>query len=324
MAHASSALTRNLLRPNLLVVATAGALALAGCASAQDARQEGRVQAEAGVDAGATAVTVVAVGDIACKPGAPVTATTCKHGKVADKVAQINPTAVLTLGDNQYEKSSMTELTTRGGWTGTWSRFNAKTYPAVGNHEWNTANAQAYRDYFKARHGGRLWYSYNLGAWHFISLDSDCAKVGGCGPTSRQGTWLKKDLAANQGKPTVVYWHHPRFSSGKHGSLLVAKPLWDAVVADRDVEIVLNGHDHNYERFKRMGVSGPASNGVRLFVVGTGGKSFYCDNKKVPGQRTFQCSSHGVLKLTLRPTGFDWKFVAATGTYADSGTSGLR
>ncbi len=319
MAHASTALRRN-----LLVVATSGALALAGCAAAQDAPQEARVQAGSRVDAGATAVTVVAVGDIACKPGASVTATTCKHGKVADKVAQINPTAVLTLGDNQYEKSSMTELTTRGGWTGTWSRFNSKTYPAVGNHEWGTANAQGYRDYFKGRHGGRLWYSFNLGAWHFISLDSDCAKIGGCGPTSAQGKWLKNDLAANQGKPTVVYWHHPRFSSGHHGNIPEAKPLWDAVVGDRDVEIVLNGHDHNYERFKRMGLSGPSSTGARLFVVGTGGKSRYCANSKLPGQVTFQCTSYGVLKLTLRPTGFDWKFVPATGTYTDSGTSSLR
>ncbi len=275
--------------------------------------------------AGATsAITVVAAGDIACAPGSEVTSSRCRHGRVADKIGEINPTAVLTLGDNQYQSGTLSEFSTRGGWTGTWSRFNDKTYPAVGNHEWRTANAQGYRDYFKARHGGRLWYSFDLGAWHFISLDSDCSLIGGCGSTSAQGSWLRKDLAAHQGKPTLVYWHHPRYSSGKHGSNTDVKPLWDAVVADRDVEIVLNGHDHDYERFKRMGTSGPSSTGIRLFVVGTGGKSRYCTNNKISGQVTFQCTSDGVLKLTLRPTDFDWRFVAATGTYTDSGTSGLR
>ena len=180
---------------------------------------------------------------------------------------------VFTTGDNVYESGTASEFANCYG--PSWGRHRARTRPVPGNHDWNTANAQGYRDYFGFG-PGPLWYSYNLGNWHVVVLDSNCGNVGGCGAGSAQHTWLVNDLAADTRACTVALWHHPRFSSGgEHGSSNATAAFWTALYAD-GAEVILNGHDHDYERFAPQNPSAVADpNGIREFVVGTGGKSFY-------------------------------------------------
>jgi len=291
----------------------------------------------------------MAAGDIVEAPPCSGYASGCQDGWTADLLGRYNPTAVLTLGDNQYESNTWAEY--QAGWGRTtcvsstrcdaWGKHRDQVYPAPGNHEWLTANAQGYRDYFGSRlnqigsdtpsPNPQLYYSYDLGAWHFVSLDSDCSKVGGCGPTSPQGQWLAADLAANNGRPTILYFHHPRWSSGNHGNITGSDAFWRAAVNDLDVQLVLNGHDHWFEAFQPLGVDGlPSANGVREFVVGTGGKGFTCGTTIRPGSQAHQCTSMGVLHLTLTATGYSWAFrpVAEVGgpgpAFTHTGSSGLR
>jgi hypothetical protein len=273
-------------------------------------------------------VTVVAAGDIACPPEKAARVTHCAHGGVANTIVALNPDAVLGLGDLQYQKGERVNF--ERSYHPTWGRFYDKTYPAPGNHEWLTPNAQGYRDYYRRRLsaigvGDVMYYSFNLGGWHFISLDSDCSHIGGCGPDAPMVSWLKSDLAANNGKPTIVYQHHPRWSSGDHGSDPRLEPLHTLLVNDKDVEIHLSGHDHLYERFGPMGATGPQAGGLRHFVVGTGGANHVCGpGPREAGSEVLNCTAFGVLKLTLRPDGYDWQFVAAGSPFTDAGSSRLR
>ncbi|MDQ3871846.1 MAG: DNRLRE domain-containing protein, partial [Chloroflexota bacterium] len=233
------------------------------------------------------------------------------------------PGTVFTAGDNAYESGSATEFA--NCYDPTWGRHKARTRPAVGNHEYNTSRASGYYNYFGAAAGdpSRGYYSYNVGAWHVVVLNSNCAAVGGCGAGSPQETWLRRDLAANTSLCTLAYWHHPLFSSGEHGNNPIVKPLWDALQAD-GAELVVAGHDHSYERFEPQrsdGVRDP--NGLREIVVGTGGRSIYAfptirANSVVRDRSTF-----GVLKLTLHSTGYTWEFVGVAGStgFADAGSS---
>lgn len=265
--------------------------------------------------------TVIAIaGDISCEMALPLGTSSCAQDKTATLVESINPVAVLTAGDNQYNAGQLVEY--NGSYDKYWGRFKAKTYPVPGNHEWGTPNAQGYKDYF-----GKTvnWYSYDLGGWHFLALDSDCGSVGGCAVGNPEYTFIQNDLAANNGKPTLAYWHHPRYSSGDHGDNTSMSAIWNLLYGDRDVQLVINGHDHNYERLARMGTSAPDPVGIKEFVVGTGGKSHYCTNTNRAGQEAYSCASYGVLKLTLQSTGaFDYQFLPATGTFTDSGTVPAR
>lgn len=291
-------------------------------------------------------VTVMAAGDIVESPPCSGYNSGCQDGWTAELLTRHNPTAVLTLGDNQYESGAQFTA----GWGRTscagagdcdaWGRHLGRVYPAPGNHEWLTANAQGYRDYFGPRLAtigsdtpspSPFFYSYDLGAWHLVSLESDCSKVGGCGTSSPQGLWLAQDLAANNGRPTILYFHHPRWSSGAHGNITGSDALWRAAVNDLDVQLVLNGHDHWFEAFAPLGVDGlPSANGVREFVVGTGGKGFTCGSTIRPGSQAHQCTSMGVLQLTLNASSYSWSFrpVAEVGgpgpAFAYTGSSGLR
>ncbi len=273
-------------------------------------------------------VTVAAAGDVACQAGRRAHTEHCAHGAVAATMAALDPDAVLGLGDLQYQKGELANF--KRSYHPTWGRFYDRTYPAPGNHEWLTPGAQGYRDYFRRRLedigvGDTMYYSFDLGAWHFISLDSDCSKVGGCGKGDPMVNWLRADLAAHDGRPTLVYHHHPRWSSGRHGSEHRLAALNAVLVADRDVTIVLAGHDHFYERFGPMGVSGPQRGGVRYFVVGTGGSNHTCGTgARVPGSEVVSCDAFGVLRLTLRPDGYDWRFVSTGSSFSDSGVSRLR
>lgn len=206
------------------------------------------------------AADVVAAGDIACDPasssfnGGAGTSSSCKQGATSDLILSLAPDAVLTLGDNQYEDGALTKY--NQSYHPSWGRVKAITYPSAGNHEYRTAGAAGYFDYFGAAAGDRAkgYYSFDIGAWHLIALNSNCSKVGGCGAGSPQEQWLRADLAAHPAQCTLAYWHHPRFSSESNATSSVGA-FWSALYAF-DADLVLNGHSHIYERFAPISPTG--------------------------------------------------------------------
>jgi hypothetical protein len=231
---------------------------------------------------------------------------------------------VYTTGDNAYESGTATEF--NNCYDPTWGRHKARTKPTPGNHEYGTLGASGYFNYFGAAAGdpSKGYYSYNLGEWHVISLNSMCENVEGCGASSSMVSWLERDLAANSEKAcTLAYFHHPLFNSGTHGNATKMRPTWDALYA-ANAEVVLNGHDHHYERFAPQSPSGTldTARGIREFVVGTGGASHYGIVNIQPNSQVRNSDTFGVLKLTLHPTSYEWNFVPEAGkTFTDSGTT---
>jgi len=246
-------------------------------------------------------VTVVAAGDIArCDATG--------DSQTAALVARIAPDDVLVLGDDAYPTGSATDFADCYG--PTWGTFRPITHPAPGNHEYATAGASGYFGYF----GVRPYYSFNLGGWHLVSLNSEIAH----GTHSAQVRWLRRDLARDDHRCELLYWHRPRWSGGVHGSQADVQPFWRAA-ADAGVDLVLAGHDHNYQRFARLGAFGrPNRLGVRSLVVGSGGASHY-DPGTIAHRAAANGTSFGVLKLVLRPRDYDLAFVpVAGGSFRDS------
>jgi acid phosphatase type 7 len=239
----------------------------------------------------------------------------------AKLLGQIRGT-VYTLGDNAYESGTPTEF--NNCYDPTWGRYKGRTRPSVGNHDYYTADASGYFDYFGSAAGDpkKGYYSYDLGEWHVVSLNSNCEYVGGCGKSSPMVSWLKQDLASHPKPCTLAYWHDPLFSSGYHGSDPKMKPSWDALYA-ANAEVVLNGHDHDYERFAPQSPSGAADSarGIREFVVGTGGRELRPFGTIMAHSEVHNAHTFGVLKLRLHPKSYEWKFVAVAGkTFSDSGS----
>ena len=236
----------------------------------------------------------------------------------------LNPDVVYTLGDNAYDSGSASEF--QNWYHPTWGRHQAKTRPAVGNHEYRTANASGYFAYFGAAAGdpAKGYYSYDAGAWHVVVLNTNgegvCAKIA-CNAGSAQEQWLRADLAAHPAECTLAYWHHPRFSKGQHGDNTGVSALWQALY-DANADLILAGHDHNYQRWKPLTASGTAdgARGIRSFVVGTGGKNAYTLGAD-PRIEASQTGTPGILKLTLRAGSYDWQFVPIAGeTFTDAGS----
>jgi len=228
---------------------------------------------------------------------------------------------VAALGDTVYPEGTAAQF--RDCYGPSWGRFKARTRPAVGNHEYNTAGAQPYFEYFGAAAGpsGRGYYSYDMGTWHVVVLNSNCSEVS-CAAGSTQERWLRADLAANANKCTLAYFHHPRFSSGLYGDTASVAPFWEALYR-AGTEVVLNGHTHNYERFAPQRPNGTrdGERGIREFVVGTGGVNLKPFEAVKPNSQARNADTFGVLRLTLHPGSYDWKFKpAAGGTFTDSGT----
>ena len=229
---------------------------------------------------------------------------------------------VLTLGDNEYENGTSTEFT--NCYQPTWGAQKGRTKPSPGNHDYGTAGAAGYYGYFGAAAGdpAKGYYSYDLGNWHLVSLNSNCSVVS-CAAGSAQEQWLRADLAATSKPCTVAYWHHPRYSSGtSHGSSTTVQPLWQALY-DNNADLVLEGHEHNYERFAPMTATGTVdtTRGIRSFVAGTGGRSHYSFGTPITGSEVRNGTTFGVLKLTLHAATYDWQFLpVAGGTFTDSGT----
>jgi hypothetical protein len=229
---------------------------------------------------------------------------------------------VFTAGDNAYDRGTL--ATFRECYEPSWGRHKDRTHPAPGNHDWDDPDLAGYLAYFgdAAAPDGTTWYSYDLGTWHVVVLDSECGKVGGCDPDSEQGRWLAADLSASGAQCTVAIFHHPRFSSGEHGNIRAVAPLWDALHA-AGTDVIVNGHDHDYERFAPQDPDGreDRERGIRQFVVGTGGTPLRAFADTKPNSELRASISHGVLALTLREGGYGWRFHATEGRFSDEGTA---
>ena len=260
---------------------------------------------------------LVGAGDIAsCDDLSGAEAT----GKLIDKI----PGTVFAVGDLAYPDGSDEQFANCYG--PTWGRFRERTRPAPGNHEYKgDSGASGYVRYFGMAAGDprKAYYSYDLGAWHIIALNSECDNVEGCDAASPQWQWLREDLARNHALCTLAYFHKPLFSSGAaHGNDPTLKPFWQTLY-DAGADVVIGGHDHHYERFAPQDPNGRADSehGIREFIVGTGGKNSHrLMAAAQPNSEVRQADTYGVLKLTLHKTSYDWEFVPQAGrNFTDSG-----
>ncbi len=242
----------------------------------------------------------------------------CQHRAVSDKiVADTAVDAFLPLGDLQYPSGSL-----KAFWSSyhpTWGRLKDRTRPVPGNHEYQTDDAAGYFDYFGRRAGDRSkgYYSFDIGAWHFIALNSERDT----GAAGAQVAWLKRDLRAHRNRCVAAYFHTPRWSNGElHGNSTTVAPFIEALYV-ANAELVLSGHDHNYERFYPLNPSGGRDDdrGIVQIVSGLGGKS---QRGVDPGSNTAAAnnSSFGYSRLILHDRSAEISYVSAVGSYSDSTT----
>jgi acid phosphatase type 7 len=280
----------------------------------------------------AGAPVIAAAGDIACSPSDPGynggagTSDRCRQRATSDLLVNAGLAAVLPLGDIQYDSASLSNI--NAVYHPTWGRVKSISRPVLGNHE---GSGQGYFDYFNgpgaangpAGQRGKGWYSFDLGNWHLIALNSNCPPAA-CAAGSEQERWLREDLAAHPSGCSLAYWHHPRYSSGHDGNSTRMQPLWEAL-SDAGVELLLSGHSHNYERFAPLDRTGNLNwaQGIRQFVVGTGGAFFTGGlGSRIPHSQVAQNTTFGVLKLTLNPSSYEWQFVPEAGkTFTDRGNA---
>ena len=266
-------------------------------------------------------VSVFAAGDIGeCwkkhvrLSGPDITAAIIERGLAADPAAQ-----VLTIGDNTYPVGLPAEFT--DCYEPTWGKFKAVTHPSSGNHEYYTPRANGYYLYFGKAAGPApgFYYSFDIGKWHLLSLNSNLKGAA----FQEELAWVKKDLEQSKAACTLAYWHHPRFSSGGHGNNSEMGPLWDLLHAAH-ADVVLNGHDHDYERFAPQDPDAKRDdkNGIREFVVGTGGAHLTPIFFRKTNSEIVDNDTHGVLKLVLKDAGYEWEFLAEPGrTLKDRGSA---
>jgi hypothetical protein len=284
-------------------------------------RQGGRPDAASDIQAPSAAVVtvprepavLVGAGDIAnCDladgVGAQATA------RLLDRI----PGTVFTTGDHAYPAGTAKQY--RDCYEPSWGRHKERTRPSPGNHDYATGKGAAYFDYFGENAGPdrRGYYSYQAGDWHIVSLNSSIPADG----RSEQVKWLRQDLAAHPSACTLAYWHIPVFSSGAHGNNPHMVEIWKALY-DAGVDVIVNGHDHDYERFAPQDPRGrpDPARGIRAFVVGTGGGGVYRFKRTEPNSEVRHHAAYGVLKLTLGATSYDWEFVQSAGiSFKDSGT----
>ena len=263
------------------------------------------------------AVLIEAAGDIACQ-GGPSTPTSCHQRATSDILVRTHPAVVLTLGDNQYERGQLWAF--QAYYEPTWGRVKGITFPSPGNHEYKTPGASGYFTYFGPRAGStRGYYSFDVGAWHLVSLDSEIDHS----VSSAQVQWLKRDLLRHRNRCTLAYWHRPRWSSGGQGSNRSLTAIWQVLYVYR-VDLVLNGHDHDYERFAPQSPSGTVdlAAGIREFVVGTGGRSLLPWGQVRPNSRVRNNRTFGVLRLALYSNSYAWRFLPEAGkTWTDRGSA---
>lgn len=284
-------------------------------------------------------VHVAAAGGMACASSDPRFADGkgtdgwCEQAAVSDLVVDRDLDAVFGLGDYQYEEARSDDYDTVYG--PTWGRVRSITLPALGNQEYKVHDANTFTDYFGSRSpkADEGWYSYDLGQWHVVVLNSNCALAGGCDADSPQLQWLEADLAADDHACTVAYWHHPRWSTGLYGGDSRTDVFWRTLAA-HGADVVLAAHEHDYERFQPLDAEGQqADDGITSFVVGGGGQAVYGPDETAGGgdlapERRRQAAAsavriddrQGVLLLTLADGSFEWQFVGTDGAVLDEGT----
>jgi len=229
----------------------------------------------------------------------------------ADLIRAASPDAVFTTGDNAYPDGAPADYAR--AYESTWGAFRDRTHPVPGNHDYHTAEAAGYLDYFGSDAvtndvDGGLYYAWDVGnGWRAYAVNTEIDTSGA------QLEWLRGDVAQHQGEHYLLYAHHPRYtSSTRHEPDPVVCPLWDALASAGDLAIVLFGHNHQYERFAPMDCAGHAGpEGARSFVVGSGGASLYPFGSPRPGSEFRNNDDYGVLELVLRPDSYDWAFLAS-------------
>jgi hypothetical protein len=313
----------------LMVLASLGLISASSPASAS----------RAGSQAALSSDPVIAVGgDIACDPansnfnGGNGSANSCREMGTSNLLVNTGLSGVLVLGDNQYYCGGYTAFLE--SYDPSWGRVKPITHPAVGNHEYltsggtdcNAANAGAagYFKYFGSAAGqqGQGYYSFDIGTWHIIALNSNCGDAGGCSATSPQGLWLANDLKTHTNFCTLAFWHIPLFSSGGRANNN-SKAFWQ-LLYDNNADLILSAHDHIYERFAPQTPSGTldTTRGIREFIVGTGGANHTSIVSVAPNSEVRNADTFGVMELTLHPTSYDWNFVPEAGkTFTDSGST---
>ena len=279
---------------------------------------------------------VMAAGDIACDPSDPSyhsgngIGTSCMQLATSNVLTTTVP--VLPLGDDQYNNATLANF--QQVYAPSWGRFKTLTYPASGNHEYQTSGAGGYYSYFGSAASPqdtsctascKGYYSFDLGAWHLIVLNSECSQVGGCAKGNPQEQWLSNDLAAHSNVCTLAYWHRPLFTSGTSLGDSAVHDLW-VDLYNAHADLVLNGHDHMYERFAPQDPSHNAdpTNGLTQIIVGTGGVNHGSFSSTAANSVVRDNTTFGVLKLTLHPTSFAWQFLRETasgnGAFTDAGS----
>jgi acid phosphatase type 7 len=262
---------------------------------------------------------LAAAGDIACAPNTAQTPTTCHFAETAAIVGAIDPSAVAVLGDNQYESGFLPYY--QRMFDPTWGVFRSRTFPVPGNHEYNRVGADGYYAYFGAAAGdpARGYYAYDLGSWHILALNSNCTYVP-CAAGSEQEQWVRRELAAHPQGCTMAYWHHALFSS--QGGDTRMRDIWRDLAAAR-VDVVLSGHNHNYERFAGQNADGRLDpfGGPREFVVGTGGRSLSPSRRTARNSEVRQERAFGVLAVVLKPKSYAWSFDSEGGAFVDAGST---
>jgi hypothetical protein len=268
---------------------------------------------------------VIAAADIICDALNP-SGSACQQKSVSDLFVNQNPNSLLIVGDLCHTPSTNCF---NNYYAPSYGRLKNITHPVPGNHEYLASGASYYFDYFNgsgtatgiAGDRSKGYYSFNLGSWHIIALNSQCSEVGGCGAGSRQYTWLQSDLAANQNKCTLAYYHIPVFSSGGRANPNMQQIF--SLLYNNNAEIILNGHDHIYERFSPQNGNGTAdpNRGIRQFIVGTGGANHTSVVGNAANSQVRNATSFGGLKLTLHSFSYDWQFIPVSGSFTDSGSS---
>jgi hypothetical protein len=295
-----------------------------------------------GVTGTAFGAVVYVAGDIACDPTDSAfntngpglgSASRCAQMRTSNSMIDQPADAIIALGDLQYDSGSLSNF--NAVYDPSWGRLKSITRPVIGNHEGTSSTGGAgYCSYFgsaahcnaSGRQGGAAYYSFDVGAWHVVVVNSNCTAAGGCDVNSPQYRWLADDLQTKSRPCTMAVWHHPRWSSGHDGSNTFMHPIWQLFHASGG-DLVLAGHSHDYERFAPLDGDGAvnATTGMRSFVVGTGGAFFTGVSGAATGSQVRQNTTFGILKLVLNATSYSWRFVPEAGrTFTDSGSQACR
>jgi acid phosphatase type 7 len=266
-------------------------------------------------------VRVVAAGDIACPPEYPTTPRQCQQDATAALAERLHPELVLPLGDTQYEDARA--HTYAASYAHSWGALRSISRPTIGNHEYQDQDAQGYFAYFQGRQPGPPgYYRVQAGSWQIYLLNGNCGIIS----CADEAAWLDQEMAAHPSRCSLVTMHQPRYSSGReHGDDPHVIPLW-RVALQHGNDLVLSGHDHDYERFLPMGLSGQVDQqrGMVEIVVGTGGRNLYHLGQRKPGSAFYEASEFGVLDLELAPSSYSWTFDTIDGQALDHGTRTCR